>query len=330
MIKLVRVLFASALFAIPLSLHAQEMGIVTGSASGTYIKIGENIRDIVADKAGIHLNVYPSQGSLQNVNDIRYRRGIQIGIVQSDVLAFLKLQNEDPKVQDTIDRLRVVFPLYNEEIQIIASYDFKDFDDLSKARVAVGPEGSGTFLTASVLFKATGVEPAEIVNLGGQEALSALKSGNIDAMIYVAGIPTPLFSENITADDKIHIINITNDTLNKSYIPEIIKANSYKWQAEAVNTFAVKAMLVSFDYKNNDCDNVGKLAHAIYQNIHMLREMGHPKWNDVNLDDTVPEWEQYSCVGKYLSETGVGSPSTNSDENFKNILDKIGRTNNRQ
>ena len=82
-----------------------------------------------------------------------------------------------------------MFPLYDEEVHVLGRREIRDFDDLAGARVAIGPEGSGTYLTARLLFKLAEVVPGEIVPIDGREALGQLKAGGIDAMIYVGGYP---------------------------------------------------------------------------------------------------------------------------------------------
>ena len=83
----------------------------------------------------------------------------------------------------------MVFPLYNEEIHLLGRKGDPDFDDLADRRVAIGREGSGTYLTARLLFKVSEVVPKEMVLIDTDEALAELKAGRIDAMFYVAGYP---------------------------------------------------------------------------------------------------------------------------------------------
>jgi uncharacterized protein len=317
-LEMTRVLAYALAAALSLSasfVSAQEMGIVTGAAGGTYLEIGKNISDLVRDEAGIQVTVHPSEGSLQNAYDVRRRRGIQLGIVQSDVLAFLRAQRETEEIRDIVDRLRMVFPLYNEEVQVVASYDFETFDDLSKATVAVGPKGSGTFLTSSLLFEITGVEPAEISHLSGREALEALKNGKIDAMVYVAGAPTALFAEGIVPDDKLHLLNINASALRDYYIPVIIEPGTYAWQTTPAETIAVKAMLISYDFRNMNCQKIGELSRIVYRNIDRLRASGHKKWQSVELDATVPGWQQYDCVRNALFGNEAAPLSVSPKEN---------------
>ena len=79
---------------------AQDLGIVTGSKTGTYIQIGLNIRELVKSH-GIDLDVRASAGSIENILAVRHTPGVQMGIVQQDVLAFIKQQAEqNPETRD--------------------------------------------------------------------------------------------------------------------------------------------------------------------------------------------------------------------------------------
>ena len=53
----------------------------------------------------------------------------------------------------------------------------------------MGAPDSGTLLTATLLLGTAGIQPGEEVRLGGEEALTALRQGRVDAMIHVGGAP---------------------------------------------------------------------------------------------------------------------------------------------
>ena len=297
--------------------YAIDMGIVTGSKSGTYIKIAKDIANLV-EQQGINLTVYPSNGSLYNVADVFERRGVQLGIVQSDVLAFIRSSN-DKKLARVAEKIKMVFPLYNEEVHLLASNFVTSFADLEDKVVAIGKEGSGTYLTTSLLFEIAGFSPKKQLTIGGKDALSKLYAGEIDAMFYVSGYPVSLFSE--ITEEKLHLIPIADKSIEEYYVASEIPAGTYDWQSEVVKTVAVKAVLMSYDYKRNNCVNVGKLAKTIYDDFAWLKNNGHPKWNSVDLDYQLKKWEQYSCVTKILGGTPEEIPENrNSGSSLKDIL----------
>jgi TRAP transporter TAXI family solute receptor len=279
--------------------HAQDMGISTGNKRGTYYQFGLNLAQLVKSH-NIRLNVLDSAGSVQNVYAIYKAPGVQMGIVQSDVLAFITKIQSDAALTRVAAKTRMVFPLYNEEVHLLGQQGIEDFDDLADRVVAIGEEGSGTYLTAKILFAVSEVKPRELVAIGTDEALAQLKERKIDAMFYVAGQPVKLFSEAVTVQDKLALIPITNKSILEFYQGVQIPAKTYSWQDQGLNTIAVKAVLVSYDFRGVNCENVGKFAKILQDNIEWLRANGHPKWKSVDLNAPVKGWAQYDCVKKHL------------------------------
>ncbi len=311
-----KALFFSIFLSGIASANASEMGIVTGGKQGTYIKIGRDIANLLAEHK-IQLNVYPSSGSLENIADVLDRKGVQLGIVQSDVLGYVRSNsNENAKLKRIINKIRMVFPLYNEEVHILASKNISSIDDLEGKRVATGKSTSGTSITASFIFEITGINPAEKLNIGGETALKELKAGKIDAMFYVSGYPVSLFNTQV---DNVHLLNIGGKDVLEYYVESKIPADTYPFQKEAVSTVAVKAVLMSYDYKGNSCDNVGNAAKIVYDNIGNLKKNGHPKWANIDLDYRLSKWEQYSCVSKKLGQAVAVDEKENDSCNKSSI-----------
>jgi uncharacterized protein len=293
---------------------AAELGIITGGEKGTYYQFGLNLKELMATK-GISLNVYPSNGSIDNINAVYKRPGIQMGIVQSDVLAFIAKLQSDADLKLIAKKTKMVFPLYNEEIHLLGRSGIGDFDGLAGKRVAVGEEGSGTYLTARLLFELSEIVPQEMLTIGREEALSQLKAGKIDAMFYVAGFPVKLFADDVTENDGLALIPITHKSILEFYPQGEIPQNTYRWQKQAVKTAAVKAVLVSFDYKSTNCDSVGRFAKVVAENLPWLTQHGHPKWKYVDFNYSLKGWEQYSCVRKYLGKPATGTSKRSPAEN---------------
>ena len=300
------IVFALILTSVSL---AVDLAIITGGKKGTYYQFGLNLQQLVKPM-DIDLDVYDSTGSIENLYAVYQRPHTQMGIVQSDVLAFVTRLQSDPVLKKIATKTKMIFPLYNEEIHLLGRQELNSFANLAGKRVAIGKEGSGTYLTARLLFEVSGVNPGEMIPIGTNDALAQLKQGDIDAMFYVAGLPVKLFAEDVSEDDGLALIPITNDKIVGFYPEALIPANTYKWQKEDVQTVAVKAVLVSFNFRRLNCDYVGKFAQILSENIDWLKENGHPKWRSVDLDFPLRGWEQYDCVKKYLAE---GNPSPPKD-----------------
>jgi uncharacterized protein len=294
-------LLAALLVGVALSSSAVEMGIVTGSEKGTYYQFGLNLQQLARSK-GISLQVNTSRGSIDNIYAVYQRTGVQLGIVQSDVLAFVARVQSDTALKRIARKTKLVFPLYNEEVHLLARRDVTEFDDLANRRVAIGREGSGNYLTARLLFKISEITPREAIPIDTDEALAELKAGRIDAMFYVAGAPVRLFSEQVTESDGLHLVPITNKSVTEFYPTVEIAGRTYSWQSEPVSTVAVKAVLMSFDYRQRDCENVGRFAQLLSENLDWLIKNGHPKWKTVDLAYPLKGWDQYDCVQRYLGK----------------------------
>jgi len=282
--------------------EAVTLGIVTGGPKGTYYQFGLNLEKL-ADQNGIQLTVANSNGSVENVFAVYKRPHTQMGIVQSDVLAFVAKVQTDPVLKKIAKKIKMIFPLYNEEVHLLGRNDINDFDGLEGKRVAIGQEGSGTYLTAKLLFEVSDIKPAEMLTLAADEALPRLKAGEIDALFYVAGYPVKLFTEQVTVEDGLALIPIENKSITEFYPKTEIPANTYAWQMETVPLVAVKSVLVSYDFRMANCQNVGNFANIIENNIDWLRENGHPKWNSVDLEYPLKGWEQYDCVKNFRGKS---------------------------
>lgn len=303
-----------AIAAMPASAAAQEpFGITTGEPRGTYFAVAQDISEL-ARNAGLELRVLPSQGSLENLYRVFTAPEAQLGIVQHDVLYWVRAQEGSDTARRMADRIKLVFPLYDEEVHVLARRDagIERFADLAGKIVAVGHPGSGTAVTASVLFELAGIAPAETVEVAASEALVQLKRGALDALVYVAGAPVALFVDDIAPTDELVLVPIEDEAIGAIYgAPQVLDAANYPWAKDGVRTVAVKAVLVTYDYRSNraKCTYVGDIANLVRAEIGSLRDQGHAKWQAVDLDAQVIGWDSSPCsVVRTGEERGASDP----------------------
>jgi TRAP transporter TAXI family solute receptor len=293
----------AALALNPVSAAEFEKNIMTGGPQGTYIQIGRDVATL-GKTCGLTLNVKESAGSLENFVGVRNSKNTQFGIVQSDVLEYLKtFEADDPEVQQAVRGVRIMFPLYNEEIHVLARADIKDMGDLAGKKVAVGVKDSGTFLTSSLILDILQVKTGERVPLNPDAALPKLLSGEIDAFFYVAGAPAALFKNNPIDGTKFHLVPITEAPLLATYTPSRIDSGTYAFQKEPVDLIAVKAVMMTYDYdvkrnayQRESCKAVSEFSSLVLNNLDKLQASGHPKWKDVDLTALPPGWQVGVCV----------------------------------
>lgn len=304
--KLNILILGLSLLLMPLSqAGAQEFqkAMMTGGPTGTYIQIGQDIARLSAD-CGYTLNVVPSAGSLENLISVKKRVNTQFGIVQSDVLDYVRTYSEeDADLRRSLYGVRIMFPLYNEEVQVLAKKNIKRLADLAGKKVAIGSIDSGTYLTATLILDILKVPGVERLQLTASSALPKLQSGEIDAIFYVSGAPTKLFANTSIDGSKYHLVEIVEPALRATYTEAKIPAGTYPFQKEDVNLVAVKAVLMTYDFKpeknqyhKDSCKAVSDTANIVLSGMNELRSTGHPKWQTVDLAALPPGWKVGNCV----------------------------------
>jgi len=229
-----------------------------------------------------------------------------LAVVPSDLLDFLAASAEDPELRRTKDALRVVFPLYQEEVHVLARPGIATLADLAGGRVAVGDPDGGTLVTATLLLATAGIRPKEELRLGGGEALDALRGGRADAMVDVEARPAALLRDRVAVEDALHLVPVDLPALRGLYPAAAIPAGTYyPWQPAEVPTVAPRAVLVTLDWagmegREGTCRLVGKAARVVADNLERLRRAGDPAWRGVDLAARLPGWERSSCVEEAL------------------------------
>ena len=309
---------------------AIDYKIVTASPRGTYIEIGRDLARFVAPAADIQLESLPSAGSAENVKRLRYEPGVKFALVQSDVYqAYVDLAAAgNREARGLISPLRLIMPLYNEEIYFVARSDapFDHVHQIRDQRIGMGPLGSGTALTSATLYRAlfgTGVADDKARFLTNEEALSALVTDrSLDVVIVVAGQPAKVFSDmKPEARSLIKLLRFDpkapgGEEVLKTYYAASIRQSSYpNLLTEDVPSLAVKAFLVTYNYEQAGTrPSLANFARSLCDNFGRLQSQGHPKWKEVKLE--LPPvgrgWAYYPVTSRPLQACIDGASATAS------------------
>ena len=318
-----------------------EYKIVTASERGTYIVLGRDLATYVAPDAKVDLSALPSAGSSENVFRLRYEAGVKLALVQSDVYqAFLDQATAGNKEAGNIIRpLRVIMPLYNEEIYFVVRADSPlDYvHEIKDARINAGPYGSGTALSALTLYQSmfhTALPKATTAFLTNEEALVKLTGDrSVDVVVIVGGQPMKLLADmKPEAKQLVKLLKfdagnaISRDVL-KTYFAATIRASSYpNLLTEDLPGVAVKAFLVTYDYNlQQTVQYLTRFAKSLCQNFPTLQEKGHPKWKDVEL--SLPElgegWSYYPPTAKQIRACGGSSMALGKQPKFRGTCSQV-------
>jgi TRAP transporter TAXI family solute receptor len=287
------------LLAAAQALAGADYKIVTASERGTYIQIGRDLARFVAPSADIALEVLPSAGSAENVHRLRYEPGVKFALVQSDVYQAFINQGAagNAEAAAVIKPLRLVMPLYNEEIYFIARADapYNFVHEIRDAKINVGPLKSGTAMSATTIYRLmfNQAMPDDATSfLSNEDALVKLVSDkSLDVVIAVAGQPAKLLTDmKPEARSLIKLLKVDPDhpaskaALKTYFASSVRMANYPNLLTEDVPGFAVKAFLVTYDYTlSSTVLHLGLFARSLCQNFGVLQTQGHPKWKEVEL-----------------------------------------------
>lgn len=281
------------------------VGVISGGVDGTYIRIAADLAAVL--DSGEQLRVLPivGRGSVQNLADILFLRGIDVGIVQSDSLAFVRQQRMFGGIES---RLNYIAKLYDEEIHILARRDIATVRDLAGKAVNMDGRTSGTAMTAGIVFDRLGVQ-VQPAHDPQDVALDKLRRGEIAAIVFVAGKPARLFA-SIPADSGLHFLRIPPDAaLLETYLPAELGNDAYPNLVPAgqpVETIAVGAVMACFSWMggNERWRAVNRFTDTFFERFdQFLRPPRHPKWREVNLAAQVPGWTRYPAAIAALERT---------------------------
>lgn len=281
-----------------------QIEILSGFEAASNYEIAEDISRIYSDS----IVILTTTGSIDNLEKLTAGK---VGFVQYDVLQQELLNDLMNNTKLTTD-VAVLLPLGNEEIHIIAKSEnlqLKSFEDLNNpnVKVSIGSEGQGTSVTASIIKELTDSKWTD-VHLGFEQSIQALLKDEIDAFFFVGAAPVSkltVFAKLAPHHKKqIQLIALTDERIADSYLKTEIPANTYKWASYAVETYAVKSLLVTriTNETSLDRNNTTRLLADIKMNVIQLQEKGHPQWWRVNFNYKGINWEIHDIAKKLFIE----------------------------
>lgn len=278
------------------------VGIVTGGVNGTYIRIAADMAAVL-DADDLRVLAIIGKGSAQNINDLLYLKGVDIAIVQSDVLEYLRRQGTYKNIDK---RIQYITKLYNEEFHLLANPEIKNPSDLAGRKVNFDVKGSGTSITASILFDTLKI-PVEPTYHDQAAALEKLKSGEIAALAYIAGKPAPLFEKLTTSIDHLHFVPIEHTpALMETYLPTRMSNQDYPnliTSDQEVKTIAIGAVLAVYNWGSNNIryKKTANFVNRFFEHFSEFQQPArHPKWREVSLSAVIPGWTRFPAAQEWL------------------------------
>jgi uncharacterized protein len=283
-------------------LNANTLAIIAGSPEETSLDIAQDLA-VVLNSEELRILPVVGMGGAQNIRDVLYLKGVDIGITSSQMLRYFASTGELGTSLE--QRLTYITRLFPEEMHVVAGRDIRTLQDLNGKKVNFSDAGSSTQISARDVFGLLSIKVDE-VNLSQADAVTAIKNGQIAATVVFSGQPAGVFS-HIAAGDGLHLVEIPySRTLENTYVAAQLEPALYPnltLNGQPVQTIAVDAVLVTNNWAptGDRYRRVAKFVEALFTRFAELKKAPrHPKWKEVDLSKELPGWQRFPAAQDWL------------------------------
>ncbi|MGZ5094269.1 MAG: TAXI family TRAP transporter solute-binding subunit [Burkholderiales bacterium] len=310
------IILALALQACTVVQHRPDVVIGTGRPGGVYFPLGDSICrmfNLDLPRRGLRCAANLARGPVANIESLRDRR-IDIGIVQSDVLADA-IRGEGPFASRGADsNLRVLFTGQTEAFTIVARRELgiRKATELRGKRINLGSPGSGERVSMERVMAALGFTPRDFAaarELPLAEQHDALCANELDAIVYTVRHPNGLVDDVVRTCRGV-LVDVSGPPIDRllsghpEYGRSIIPGNTYPSNPLDVMTLGVWTAIIT---TTRLPDSVAyEVTKAVFENIEDFRRL-HPDFATLLPRDMVPgAWDVpvHPGAARYYRERG--------------------------
>ncbi|MBO6519704.1 MAG: TAXI family TRAP transporter solute-binding subunit [Rhodospirillales bacterium] len=279
----IKLLFAILLIGAPMSQAAGKVVIGTGGETGVYYATGQVLCKLLEAK-GVDCVAPSSGGSVANLKVMKMGE-VTFAMAQSD-WQFHAYHGSTEWTGEQMDKLRAVFSVYAEPVQVVVNRDAKirNWYALKGHSINIGNVGAGHRQTMEEMLDAQHwkLETFSAVHeLPSSEQVDAFCAGKFEAFVYAVGIPNAAMKRAVSECNG-NLIEPHNTIIRKlataarPYYSKVkIPAKTYWDGQKKVDTFGVMATLVTMS--DTDATLVDALVKAVFEDFDTFRGL-HPAY----------------------------------------------------
>ena len=302
---------AGAIGLLAVSAHAQRQRPPDVVGAGTIAILTDGIVEpngratlAVNELAGLprqsgNVRVLPvaGHGAAANVRDLLHLRGVDLAILNSDVLAFLEHTAEFPQARR---RLRYITHLFDQKIYLLVSREFRTIEDLRGRKLAILSRDGGSHTTATTLF---GLQKIDVTlePLGSDAVLDDASIKKFDGALLLSGDLTRVRLSAQARQELRALPIVLTSVLQNTYRPAVIDAQELAGFAEATNveTVAVSTLLAVFNWTPSQARhaNVANFVRGLFAALPELRKQHVDSiWQQVDVNVQIPGWTRHAAA----------------------------------
>ena len=137
-------------------LNANTIAIVSGNPNATYLNIAYDLSAVLDDGDDFRVLPVIGKGGGQNIRDVRFLKGVDLGITQSIILNEFRESNEIGNIDD---KIVYIAKLFNEEMHVVVRADsgITSIEQLAGKKVNFSDVGSGSQMSTRDIFSRLGI-----------------------------------------------------------------------------------------------------------------------------------------------------------------------------
>ncbi|SNT72511.1 TAXI family TRAP transporter solute-binding subunit [Paracoccus seriniphilus] len=277
----------------------------------SYYQMGVELSEAVkaATDGDITMTVEESQGSVQNVMEVRGRGGDYVftgppslvGAAQAGTGPF------EGKGNPKFENIRALFPIPSLTMHFVLAGNegTTTLDALEGKKILLGKGSFGAtegakYLDLFGLTDKITVADAELSNAG-----DALTNGQIDGFVTAGSYPAPNVVE-AAASEGVRVLSLSDEQIAQTGRDKVvIPADVYPGQAGDITTTGLT--VVAFASTEMDDDTAYELTKAFWSQRDRMAETA-PWWAGVNTDQVAGIGALHPGAARYYEEIGVATP----------------------
>ncbi len=273
-----------------------DVVIGTASPTGIYYALGGSmcrLFNLETSRHGRRCSEKPSSGSVANIESLR-SGWLDIGIVQSDVLADAVAGQGVFAARGPMSELRVLFAGHDEVLTVVARREsgVRTVAELRGTRVNIGTPGSRQRAGMERVMAALGLtrgDFADVRELPPAEQNRDFCAGELDVIVYSVAHPNGLI-QDVTRTCRGRLVDVSGPGIERmmseyrEYERVVIPGGAYPDNPTAVRTFGVRAVIVAGPRVS---DSVAyEMTRAVFDNFDAFRSL-HPAFGTLSVADMV-------------------------------------------
>jgi uncharacterized protein len=293
-------------------INENTISIISGSPTvdDTYLEVANDLASVLNDHDRLRIVPLVGIGGPQNIRDVRYLKGVDIGLTQVSIMDGMRRSNQALGKDD--DKIVYITRLFNEEVHLIAGPDITSIEQLNGRKVNLDDGRSGTNYTMRDIFKRLGMKVEE-VSVSQGEAIRMLDAGEIAATAYIAGKSARLIS-NLHSERGIHFVPIPfSKEIATEYLPTSFSHDDYPNlvpPGEKIDTIADRVVLIGYNWPHNSdrYRRVQQFVEAFFPKLAAFQNSSfHAKWREVSLAARIDGWKRSDAAEEWLANQSNGA-----------------------